>query len=224
MRMRLKKHLDERIADCGALLLAREGDYFYTLTEEQRQSLRLNPAEIFGNEHPIVLELGCGKGAWILQMAERHPELNFIAVEKLSNVIVVACEQAQRSELKNVRFLNVRAENLGWWLPNNCISRIALNFSCPFPKKTYANRRLTSKNYLQLYKKLLKSVGYISQKTDNRDFFEWSIESLVEQGYEVYDVCYDLPVSADDPVTEYESKFRAQGAPICALKAKPQNA
>lgn len=224
MRMRLKKHLDERIIGCYGVLLAREGDEFYKLTDEQKLQFRQNLEIVLGKEQsklPLTLEIGCGKGAWAIQSAERHPERNYIAVEKLSNVIVVACEQAQLLNLANLRFLNVRAENLGYYLPPHSVDEIALNFSCPFPKKTYANRRLTSKNYLQLYKQLLKSDGVISQKTDDLTFFEWSIESLTENGYEVYDVTYDL--SEDAPgnvVTEYESKFRSIGKPIYALKAK----
>ena len=120
-----------------------------------------------------------------------------------------------------MRFLNIRAENLDSFLPPHSVDVIALNFSCPFPKKTYANRRLTSKYFLEMYKRLLKEEGVICQKTDDKDFFEWSVESLAQHGYEVYDICYDLPADADgNVVTEYESKFRALGKPIYALKAK----
>lgn len=219
MRMRLKKHLEERIADCGSVLIAREEDLFYTLTPQQKQSLKRDLKSVFGNDNPIVLELGCGKGGWALQMATLHPELNFVGVEKLSNVIVVACEQAQKSGVDNLKFLNVRVENLGWYLPEGTISQIALNFSCPFPKKTYANRRLTHPNFLSLYKQLLTQDGFVCQKTDNRSFFEWSKENFEQSGFEVYDVCYDLP-QEQSVVTEYERKFRAQGMPIYALKAR----
>ncbi len=218
MRMRLKKHLEERIAQCGELLLAREGDGYYTLTEQQKLAYRIDIAHAFDEVQPVVLEIGCGKGAWAIQSAQRHPELNFVAVEKLSNVIVVACENALPLHLPNLRFLNVRAENLDRYLPPHSISRIALNFSCPFPKKTYANRRLTSKNFLEKYKTLLTDDGEIRQKTDNRDFFEWSLESYAQNGFEVTDVCYDLPDADDNIVTEYEAKFRSLGLPILELK------
>ena len=224
MRMRLKKHLDERIEQCNGVLLAREGDEFYKLTEVEKQQLTLSPQSIFGAERselPLTLEIGCGKGAWALQSAELHPNVNYIGVEKLSNVIVVACEQAQARKLPNLKFLNVRAENLGYNLPPHSVDTIALNFSCPFPKKTYANRRLTSKNFLALYKNMLKDGGIICQKTDDLTFFEWSMESYRENGYEIYDICYDLPENANgNIVTEYEAKFRAIGKPIYALKAK----
>ena len=221
MRMRLKKHLEERIAECGEILLAREGDGFFKLSEEEKRRYQLNLTEIFGNDNKVCLEIGCGKGAWAIQSATLHPDVNYVALEKLSNVIVVACEQASILNLSNLRFLNIRAENLNSFLPPRSVDEIALNFSCPFPKKTYANRRLTSKYFLDLYRLLLKEDGIICQKTDDRDFFEWSIESYAANGYEVYDVCYDLPADApNNIVTEYETKFRAIGKPIYALKAK----
>ena len=221
MRMRLKKHLEERIADCREILLAREGDGFFKLSDEEKRQNQLNLTEVFGNDNKVCLEIGCGKGAWAIQSASLNPNVNYVALEKLSNVIVVACEQASKLNVQNLRFLNIRAENLDSFVPPCSVDEIALNFSCPFPKKTYANRRLTSKNFLETYKRILKSDGTIRQKTDDRDFFEWSIESYKQHGYEVYDVCYDLPKNADgNVVTEYEAKFRALGKPIYSLKAK----
>lgn len=222
--MRLKKHLDERIAEVGGVLLFREGDEYYKLSEAEKKQFALTPENIFGSEqskNPLTVEIGCGKGAWAIQSATLHPEINYLGVEKLSNVIVVACENAKVCNLPNLKFLNVRAENLAHFLPPHSVDTIALNFSCPFPKKTYANRRLTSKNFLNMYKQLLKENGAIYQKTDELSFFEWSIESFKQEGFAVYDVCYDLPENAcDNVVTEYESKFRALGKPIYALKAK----
>ncbi|MCH5156357.1 MAG: tRNA (guanosine(46)-N7)-methyltransferase TrmB [Clostridiales bacterium] len=221
--MRLKKHLDERIAEAQSVLLAREGDEWYKLTESEKLQFALPLESIFGTErchNPLTLEIGCGKGAWATQSALLHPDVNYIGVEKLSNVIVVACEQAQEHNLLNLKFLNVRAENLSYHLPPHSVDTIALNFSCPFPKKTYANRRLTSKNFLAMYKGLLKPEGVICQKTDDLNFFQWSIDSFTENGYEVYDICYDLPANAEgNVITEYEAKFRELGKPIYALKA-----
>lgn len=220
MRMRLKKHLNERIEACNSVLLAREGDEFYKLTDEQRNFV-INLAETFGNDNNLYLELGCGKGAYAIQAALLHPNRNYVALEKLSNVIVVACENAIEKQISNLRFLNCRAENLLCFVPQHCAKQIILNFSCPFPKKTYANRRLTSPNYLALYKHVLKSDGIIVQKTDDLPFFEYSIETLRENGYEVFDITYDLPVDApENIVTEYEIKFRSIGKKIYALKAK----
>lgn len=221
MRMRLKKHLDERINACKDYLLAREGDGFFRLSEEEKLKSVINIKDVFKNTAPVTLELGCGKGAWALGSAKVNPNKNYIAVEKLSNVIVVACENAVEMQISNVRFLNCRVENLRYFLPAHCAEQIALNFSCPFPKKTYANRRLTSKYFLELYKYLLTDDGIITQKTDNLEFFEWSIDRLKENGYEVYDITYDLAENAENNVvTEYESKFRVQGLPIYALKSR----
>lgn len=220
MRMRLKKHLDERIAATQNVLVARESEKFYEMTDEQKAAFNLNLPAIFANDNPIKLEIGCGKGAFAIQSAQNNPDVNFLAVEKLSNVIVVACEQALPLNLNNLRFLNCRAENLCCFLPDNSISEILLNFSCPYPKKTYANRRLTSKNFLKIYQKLLVSGGKIRLKTDNEAFFDYSVESLTEFGFEVTDVCRNLPLDAEgNVVTEYEAKFRALGLPIFALVA-----
>lgn len=224
MRMRLKKHLDERIDACREYLLAREGDGFFRLSEDEKLQNVIDLAQAFdGDTTAITLELGCGKGAWALSSARRNPHKHYVAVEKLSNVIVVACESACEQNAENVRFLNCRVENLRYFLPAHCAEQIALNFSCPFPKKTYANRRLTSQYFLELYKYLLTDDGVITQKTDNLEFFEWSIESFKQNGFEVYDITYDLPEGGDNIVTEYESKFRAQHVKINALKAHIAN-
>ena len=219
MRMRLKKHLEERIAQVSDLIVAREGDYFYKLSDKEKQALRMDLHNIFGNDRPIVLELGCGKGAWSIGMAQMYPYTNFLAVEKLSNVIVAAGEQAKAAGVNNLRFANVRAENLGYWLPKHCAQRIALNFSCPFPKKTYANRRLTSARFLELYRDLLTDDGYVTQKTDNCDFITWSAESFLENNFIVSEINTDTPLSETEPATEYETKFRADGKPIYSLSA-----
>ena len=221
MRMRLKKHLDERIAACGDVLLAREGDGYYKLSEEEKQKFLIDTDKVFDQKRPIILELGCGKGGWAITSATLNKDKNYIAVEKLSNVIVAACENASALNLENLKFLNCRAENLLNYLPKHSVSEIVLNFSCPYPKKTYANRRLTSKNFLNIYKELLTDDGVITQKTDDLDFFEYSLASLAENGFETYDVTYDLPADApDNVVTEYEAKSRMQYQKIYALKAR----
>lgn len=202
-------------------MLIREGDEFYKLSEADKAKLALNLDDIFPTKQPLCLELGCGKGGWAIASARKNHDVNYIAVEKLSNVIVVACENAKELNLPNLRFINCRAENLLNFLPRRSVSEIALNFSCPYPKKTYANRRLTSKNFLNLYKELLTEDGIIIQKTDNREFFDWSMESYSENGFEVYDITYDLPAdSPNNVMTEYEKKFREQHVKINALKAK----
>ena len=220
MRMRYKKHLEERMQAIAPVLLHREVEEFYRLSEEEKNFV-VDPQTVFGNDNPLYLELGCGKGSFAIQSAKLHPDRNYIALEKLSNVIVVGCEQAMREQLPNLRFLNCRAENLLHYLPEHSVTEILLNFSCPFPKKTYANRRLTSPNYLALYKRLLADGGIIRQKTDDKPFFDYSLESYAENGFETFDITLDLPADAEgNIVTEYESKFREMGKPIYAVKAK----
>lgn len=220
MRMRYKKHLEERMQAIAPVLLHREVEEFYRLSEEEKNFV-VDPKTVFGNDNPLYLELGCGKGSFAIQSAKLHPDRNYIALEKLSNVIVVGCEQAMREQLPNLRFLNCRAENLLHYLPEQSVTEILLNFSCPFPKKTYANRRLTSPNYIALYKRLLADGGIIRQKTDDKPFFDYSLESYAENGFETFDITLDLPADAEgNIVTEYESKFREMGKPIYAVKAK----
>ncbi len=219
MRMRHKKHLNERMDQCSSIFLARESQDFYD-TPTNKRNYVVDVRKAFGNDNPIVLEIGCGKGSFAIKSAQLHPDTNYIAVEKLSNVIVVGSEKAQKLNIKNLKFLNCAAENLLYFLPQNCISEIVLNFSCPFPKKGYANRRLTYKSFLEKYKKLLKNGGIIRQKTDDKDFFEFSLEQYAECGFEVHDITYDLhSEKRDNIVTEYESKFILEGKKICACIA-----
>lgn len=216
MRMRHKKHLNERLQNCADVLIARESDDFYRIPPEKRNFV-VNLAEIFGNDHRTILEIGCGKGGWATENAKLHPEYNYVAVEKLSNVIVVACEQAQENNMPNLKFINCAAENLLCFLPKNSIDEIVLNFSCPFPKKTYANRRLTYTAFLGKYKQLLTKGGVIRQKTDDADFFEYSLEQYASCGFTVKKLTYDLLASDIENVpTEYEQKFVAMGKKICA--------
>ena len=170
MRMRRKSRLDERITECGEHLLITEGCDFYKKPEQEKYDI-IDLKKVFGNDNPVMLEIGCGKGGFAFKIAEKYPEINFIAVEKISNVIIEACEKADREKPKNLRFMNVAAENLLYYLGEHSISVIFLNFSCPYPKYTYRNRRLTYFRYLDIYKKLLIKGGEIRLKTDNRGFF-----------------------------------------------------
>lgn len=222
MRMRHKKHLTERLDACKNMFLARESEEFYKTPLAERNFV-VDAAAAFGNNNPIVLEIGCGKGAFAIAFAQKHPEKNIIAVEKLSNVIVAACEEAQKFNLPNLLFLNCSAENLLYFLPKHCIGEIILNFSCPFPKKTYLNRRLTYRTFLEKYKILMNENGVIRQKTDDKDFFEFSLEQYTLCGFTVNEITYDLhSENRENIVTEYESKFIAEGKKICACVARPK--
>ncbi len=219
MRMRKKKNLEKRLAECH--------NYFEIYTEERnfieavKEKEYLDFKEIFGNSNPVVLEVGCGKGQFACEWAAAHPDMNVIAVEKVGNVIVQACEKAQKAGLKNVFFIKGNAEYLPKYIPDGFIERVFLNFSCPFPKKQYAIHRLTHKRFLDIYKELLSEGGEIHQKTDNMQFFEFSIESFSENGFALKNVSLDLHNSGieDNIVTEYEHRFSSMGMPIYRLEA-----
>ena len=177
MRMRRKKHLEERIEACSNYLsVARYEDLNFESAREHRSCLDFE--ELFGNSNPVYLEVGCGKGQFVCELAKLHPEHNYIAVEKVGNVIVAAAEHAQREEIPNVRFVQSGAEYLECFIPDNSISGIYLNFSCPYPKKAYESHRLTSERFLNIYKHIMKKGAEIHQKTDNMHFFEFSIEEF----------------------------------------------
>ena len=220
MRMRRKSRLDERITECGEHLLITEGCDFYKKSEQEKYDI-IDLKKVFGNDNPVMLEIGCGKGGFAFKIAEKYPEINFIAVEKISNVIIEACEKADREKPKNLRFMNVAAENLLYYLGEHSISMIFLNFSCPYPKYTYRNRRLTYFRYLDIYKKLLIKGGEIRLKTDNRGFFEFSLQSLSENGFILKNITLDLHAGdlTDNIETEYEKMFVAEGKPIYKLEA-----
>lgn len=218
--MRRKSRLDDRITECGEHLLITEGCDFYKKPEQEKYDI-IDLKKVFGNDNPVMLEIGCGKGGFAFKIAEKYPEINFIAVEKISNVIIEACEKADREKPKNLRFMNVAAENLLYYLGEHSISVIFLNFSCPYPKYTYRNRRLTYFRYLDIYKNLLIKGGEIRLKTDNRGFFEFSLQSLSENGFILKNITLDLHAGdlTDNIETEYEKMFVAEGKPIYKLEA-----
>lgn len=219
MRMRRKKHLEERLAACEEMII-------YMDREDRNYSVKdtkymLDMAALFGDDKPVVMEIGCGKGQFVCELAKRDTGYNYIAVEKSSNVIVDAAERAISEGIKNVRFLRGGAEYLDCYIPENTAERLYLNFSCPYPKKSYAAHRLTHRNFLAMYEKLLKDGGEIWQKTDNAQLFEFSIEEFSQSGWGLKNVSLDLHNSGFEGniMTEYEQKFSQQGLPIYRLEA-----
>lgn len=220
MRMRKKKNLEERLANCASVLVPiRYADKHFDAPIEE--NLLLDLPSLFGNDHPVHLEIGCGKGGFISKIAALHPEINYLAVEKTANVIVCACEETLRKELPNVRFLKLSAEYLWRYLPAHSVERLYLNFSCPFPKEKYKNHRLTAPRFLRIYKEILAPGAQIHQKTDNMHFFEFSIEHLTQNGFALQNVSLDLHHSTFEGniETEYEHRFVSQGFPIYRLEA-----
>ena len=177
--------------------------------------------EIFGNDRPVHIEIGCGKGKFVEEMAANNPEINFIAVEKCLDVLVLAMERSKNAELSNVRFVPGDILTLAELFPEGIGERIYLNFSDPWPKNSTAKRRLTADGFLNLYRKVLKPGGGIWMKTDNRKLFEFSLMSFEQNGFLLKNVCYDLHNSdfRGNVMTEYETRFAEQGMPIHRLEA-----
>lgn len=221
MRMRKKKNLDTRLEKVSEYLIDIEIEQRdFSITDDQNETLRFS--EIFGNSNPVRMEIGCGKGQFICELAQRHPDINFIAVEKERNVILLACEKIQEHNIQNVRFICCAAEYLPRFIPENSVELIYLNFSCPFPKNKYLKHRLTHRDFLEIYRNILVKGGEIHQKTDNMHFFEFSIEEFSASGYRIKNVSLDLHNSnfEGNIVTEYEKRFSDLGQPIYRLEAE----
>ena len=176
-------------------------------------------ATLFGNNHPIHLEIGMGKGQFLLKMAASHPEINFIGVEKYDSILVRAVEKIEESKLPNVKVMKIDALQLQDVFDHE-IDVIYLNFSDPWPKTRHAKRRLTSSVFLPIYDELFKNEATIVQKTDNIGLFASSVVSLSSYGYTITECSLDL-ANTDIPncTTEYEDKFMAKEEKINYLKA-----
>lgn len=219
MRMHKKSHLEERIQACADIVTVAD------LTDKNMKRAAtvkesLNFALIFGNSNPVCLEIGCGKGKFVCEMAKAFPRINFLACEKISNVLIEALEAVKAEGLKNVYFLNCAAEVLPKYVPNGSIEKIYLNFSNPLPKEGYKKQRLTHPRFLNTYSALLKDGGEIIQKTDDRDFYIFSSESYKECGYEIISVDEDYKGGEGDAETEHEKKFKAEGKNIYRIVCK----
>ena len=220
MRMRRKKHLEERLDQVSEQIINLWVDQVQFDADEAPKYLDFG--DLFGNDNPVEMEIGCGKGGFICELAARHPDVNFLAVELYANVLVSACETAQKRGLTNIRFLSGNAEYLARFIPPHSIRRLYLNFSTPFPKKRQATHRLTHPHFLEMYKELLMPGASVIQKTDGRVFFQYSLEQFSKCGYTLENISLDLHTDGleDNIVTEYESRFVAQGLPIYRVEAK----
>lgn len=209
MRMRKKKNCAARIERCGDI----------RITEPEQYKGKWH--EVFGNDNPIHIEIGCGKGAFVTGMAELHPDINFIAIEKVEDVIVMAMEKTVAKELSNVRFMDMDAERLEDFFEKGEIKRIYLNFSDPWKKNKQAKRRLTHKNFLDRYKRVLNNGDYIWFKTDNIKLFEFSLNSFAQENFKLRNITLNLHNSGfeGNVITEYEQRFLDLGQPIYRLEA-----
>lgn len=176
--------------------------------------------KLFNNNNPIYIELGMGKGDFIINNALKYPNINFIGIEKYDSVIVRAIQKSNELELNNLKLLRLDVINIDDVFDKE-IDKIYLNFSDPWPKERHAKRRLTSNIFLDKYSKIFKNDYIIEMKTDNIDLFDYSIESLSNYGYDILYLTNDLHnENIDNIETEYEHKFSSKGVKINKFVAK----
>ena len=199
----------------------------HPMVVQDAQESRGNWKEIFGNDHPIYLEIGMGKGRFLMNMAKEHPLVNFVGIERYSSVLLRALEKYDTEEykdLQNIRFLCMDATEIENVFNQGEIRKIYLNFSDPWPKARHARRRLTSGTFLDRYAKILPPGGNLEFKTDNTELFRFSLEEIREkEGWRLDKYTYDLhrndEMNPGNIMTEYEEKFSSLGNPINKLIA-----
>ena len=210
MRLRNVKGSRETIA---------ANEYAMSVPEEY-ESYKGRWKEFFGNDNPIHIEIGMGKGKFIMELAKANPDINYIGIEKYSSVLVRALEKRPELETNNLVFIRMDAEDIVKVFDKEEIGRIYLNFSDPWPKDRHAKRRLTSTQFLNKYNQFLQKDGKVIFKTDNRPLFDFSLEQVEEAGWTLEKHTFDLHHSDDvegNVMTEYETKFVAEGKPICRM-------
>lgn len=176
----------------------------------------------FDKVQPLHIEIGMGKGRFIMDMAALHPDINYIGIERYSSVLLRALQKMELNPLPNIKFICMDAADIAEVFAKDEVDRIYLNFSDPWPKDRHAKRRLTSDRFLAVYDKILQPDGIIEFKTDNQDLFNYSLESIPEAGWQVTSHTFDLhhsDMAEGNVMTEYETKFSAEGKPICKLTA-----
>ena len=179
---------------------------------------------IFGNENPIHIEIGMGKGQFIMKLAKEHPDINYIGIERYSSVLLRALQKMEIEPLPNIRFLCMDASIITEVFDKEEVAKIYLNFSDPWPKERHAKRRLTSRQFFERYDKILAGNGVVEFKTDNDDLFAFSMEEVAEAGWTLdahtFDLHHDPVLNEGNIMTEYEEKFSSLGHPIHKLIAR----
>ena len=173
--------------------------------------------ELFGNDNPIHIEIGMGKGRFLMTLASQNPNVNYVGIERVPTVLYKALKKQEELKLPNLRLMAFNADEINEVFEKDEVDRIYLNFSDPWPKDRHALRRLTSPRFLKLYDEFLKNDGFIEFKTDNRSLFDYSLEAAGEAGWKTRDITYDLHNSEyaeGNIMTEYEEKFSSMGVPI----------
>lgn len=173
---------------------------------------------LFGNDHPIHIEVGMGKGRFLMTLAARNPQINFIGIERYTSVLLRALQKMEKEPVPNLVFLCMDARQLEEVFNEGEVSKIYLNFSDPWPKDRHARRRLPSREFLARYDKILKKEGRLEFKTDNRKLFDFAVEELEPAGWKAEKITYDLHSDQEmmqgNVMTEYEEKFSGAGSPI----------
>ncbi|HEL0066383.1 tRNA (guanosine(46)-N7)-methyltransferase TrmB [Streptococcus equi subsp. zooepidemicus] len=209
MRVRKRKGAQEHL----------ENNPHYVILEPEAAKGRW--CEVFGNDHPIHIEVGSGKGAFITGMALKNPEINYIGIDIQLSVLSYALDKVLTSQAPNVRLLRVDGSSLTNYFDAGEVDMMYLNFSDPWPKSRHEKRRLTYKSFLDTYKQILPENGEIHFKTDNRGLFEYSLASFSQYGMTLKQVWLDLHASdyPDNVMTEYEARFAKKGQVIYRLEA-----
>lgn len=199
----------------GSREIIAESEYIVHNETEARSKWK----EIFGNDHPIYIEIGMGKGRFIMELAALHPEFNYVGIEKYSSVLLRAVQKMELEPLPNVKFIRMDAETITEVFAPSEVAGIYLNFSDPWPKDRHAHRRLESRQFLKRYSEILAPDGRIEFKTDNRALFDFALEEVPEAGYDLdvvtYDLHHDALLMEGNVMTEYEVRFSSMGNPIC---------
>lgn len=209
MRLRKIKNAQERLQDKLGLFIPNPEEYKGAWQKK------------FGNKNPIYIEIGMGKGKFIIEHAKRNKNINYIGIEKYDSVLIKGVEKASVEGLDNIHFLNVDAIKLRDYFKKGEVDKIFLNFSDPWPKTRHAKRRLTSEAFLKVYDNILDKKGNIEFKTDNIGLFEYSVQEFNRLDYNFLEFSCDLHRNNDDIITtEYEDKFMSKGNPIYYIKIK----
>jgi len=174
--------------------------------------------ELFGNQNPIQIEIGMGKGRFIMDMAALHPDINYIGIEKFSSVLIRGIQKMENEELPNLYFIRMDAEEITDVFGEKEVDKIYLNFSDPWPKERHAKRRLPSREFLNRYRIILSERGDLEFKTDNQALFDFALEELKPAGWNLNQLTYDLhhddKMMEGNVMTEYEERFSSRGNPI----------
>ena len=173
---------------------------------------------VFDHPAPLHIEIGMGKGRFLMDMALLHPNINFVGIEKYSSVLLRAVQKMKENSLPNLKFVLMDASDIEEIFENNEVDKIYLNFSDPWPKDRHAKRRLPSRQFLKKFDYILIKTGTIEFKTDNRELFDFAVEEVEPAGWKISEISYDLHhdelMNKGNVMTEYEEKFSLKGNPI----------